>query len=166
MNFIKILILCVFQPVMICFSQTIFVAESGNDNAAGTISKPLKTLEAALQKVAGVKSDSAVIFFREGNYPLIKTVQIAPADLDGRKLAISAYKNENVIISGAIPLAVQGKNFKDHVKQALIGKGLKMDQLFCEGQLMPMARYPNFDSTARVFDEPIQFYVSSQYKSR
>lgn len=141
---IIILQLCFYGSAQV----SVFVAISGNDNNQGTLSNPLKTLQAALAKVGTAKGSSISIFLRSGTYYPENTISITPDLLNNRQLEISAYKNESVRISGAIKLTPKWQPYQGKMLQASIGKGFVVDQLFCNGKSQPMARYPNFDSAA------------------
>src|SRR5665647_252291 len=93
--------------------EKIYVAPNGNDNQAGTITKPLKTLEAALNKVASAKSKMVTIFLRAGRYAPAKTIDITPALLNNHHLQIAAYNNEAVTVTGAVKIAPQWKPYKN-----------------------------------------------------
>ena len=131
--------------------EKIYVAANGNDSFSGTIIKPLKTLEAALNKVASVKNKTINIFLRAGRYAPAKTIEITPALLNDHQLQIAAYNNEAVTITGAMKITPQWKLYKNNILQTSISKGLSIDQLFCNGNPLIMARYPNYDNAARVF---------------
>ena len=141
-----------FQIFTFCSAQDKFyIAVNGNDNNAGTLTKPFKTLQAALAKVATAKENKIAIYLRAGRYSPAKTIELTPELLNNRQLTISAYNNEAVTITGSIKIIPQWKTYKGNILQAPIGRGLSIDQLFCNGKVLPMARYPNYDASARVF---------------
>ncbi len=127
---------------------SLFVAVNGNDNNPGTLSNPLKTLQAALDKVSTAKENSVSILLRAGTHYPAKSIMITPALLNNHQLEICAYQNESVIISGAIKITPQWQPYKEKILQAYIGKDLIIDQLFCNGKPQHMARYPNFDTAS------------------
>ena len=139
---------CIFSVAQ----RNFFVAQTGNDTNPGTIDKPLKTLTAALAKVAGARETNVNIFMRDGTYAPVKTIEITPEILKKHRLTLAAYGNEAVIITGAMKLKPRWKVYKGKIIQATIGKGLAIDRLFCNGKPLYMARYPDYDSTARVFN--------------
>jgi hypothetical protein len=133
--------------------QSIFYVSSlGNDQNRGSFSKPLRTLRAALGKVATSKQSKVSIQLRAGKYYHDKTIEITPPLLNNHQLEIASYNNEKVIISGAEKINTQWKTWKGNILKAFIGKGLSIDRLFCNGTTLPMARYPNFDSSKSIFN--------------
>jgi hypothetical protein len=158
--FLSVIFLQVF---VFCNAQhKFYVAVNGNDNNAGTLAKPLKTLEAALAKVAASKGNKVDVYLRMGRYYPAKTIEITTQLLSNHQLAISAYNNEAVTITGSIKITPRWKIFNGNILQASVGTGLLIDQLFCNGKLLPMARYPNYDSSARVFNGTAADAISPQ----
>lgn len=153
--FLQVFVLCNAQ-------EKIYVALSGNDNNAGTFSKPLKTVQAALAKVAAAKGKKVEVYLRAGRYYAAKTIEITPQLLNNHQLTISAYNNEIVTVAGSAKITAQWKSYKGNVLQTSIGAGLAIDQLFCNGKPLPMARYPNYDSSARVFNGTAADAISAQ----
>ena len=159
-TFLAIALLPVF---FLCSAQDKFyVAVNGNDNNPGTIVKPLKTLHMALDKVATAKTKKVSILLRAGKYAPGKTIEITPGLLNNHQLEISAYNNEKVIVSGALKTTPQWKLYKGKVLQASIGSGLTIDQLFCNGKALPLARYPNYDKAAPFFHGTAADAISPQ----
>jgi hypothetical protein len=132
--------------------QKFYVAANGSDANAGTLVKPLKTLNAALKKVANVGDNAVEIYLRGGRYASNEPIQITPQLLNGKSLLLSNYQQEKVTISGAVAVQAKWQSYKNGVFQAYIGKGLQIDQLLHNGKPLHMARYPDFDANARVFN--------------
>ncbi len=159
-TFLAILFLQVF---FFCTAQDKFyVAVNGNDNNPGTIAKPFKTLQTALDKVTAAKTNKVSIYLRAGIYAAGKTIEITPGLLNNHALEISSYNNEAAVISGAIKIIPQWKPYKEKIVQASVGAGLTIDQLFCNGNPLPLARYPNFDNAARFFHGTAADAISRQ----
>jgi hypothetical protein len=85
-------------------SVAFFVATNGNDSWSGQISMPFATLPRALQAVrdwrgkqTNADSSTATIYLRKGIYFLQKPLSILPEDSG---LTVSAFRNENPILSG------------------------------------------------------------------
>ncbi|MEG2583843.1 MAG: right-handed parallel beta-helix repeat-containing protein, partial [Oscillospiraceae bacterium] len=92
----------------------IFISNDGKDSNSGTIEAPLKTFEAAFQKVAKLKNrdGGVIIYIRGGIYSVEEGLKI-PDYISGDEknpVIISAYKDEYVELSGGI--SVEGKDFK------------------------------------------------------
>ncbi|WP_018614514.1 right-handed parallel beta-helix repeat-containing protein [Segetibacter koreensis] len=142
-----------FQTFLCCTGQTNFyVAVNGNDNNAGTLNKPFKTIETALDKVGIAKENKVRIWLRSGRYGLSKTLEITAELLKDRQLQILPYNNEQVTISGAVKINPEWKTYKGQILQASIDTRFSIDRLLCNGTPLNMARYPNFDSSIRVFN--------------
>lgn len=137
----------------ICFAQqSVYVATGGNDNAAGTLAKPLKTLRGALAKAAKFKNQNVKIFLRGGTYVFDETVSILANDFTERSLQIGPYQSEKVVFSGAKKITLKWTPYKNGIYKASLNLVSSPDRLFLNGKALPMARYPNFDEKARIFN--------------
>ena len=145
-------------------ASELFVATNGNDswsgklaepNAAGT-DGPFATLERArdeirvLKAAAGAKN-AVTVFVRGGTYSLSQTLKLEARDSGsaGAPVVYRAYEKETPVVIGGKPISGfkrhQGRILKaDVATQGL--KGVAFRQLFCNGQRMHLARYPNFDA--------------------
>lgn len=136
-----------------CFAQrTIYVATNGNDNHAGNLKQPLKTLTGALKKASGFKNEEVNILFRKGTYVFDKTVVISAANFTARALSIKSYPNEKVIFSGGKSVKLNWTPDANGIFKANLALNESPDRLFLNGKALPMARYPNFDASARIFN--------------
>ena len=144
-----VFLLCRF---IINAQQHFYVSLEGSDSNPGTLAKPFKSLNVALSHNRNLKEKEIVIFVRGGKYYLDTTLQITSDLLKDHSLRITSYKTEKVIISGARQLTPEWKNYRDGILQSFVGKDLDIDQLFCNGKSLRMARYPNYDSKQRVFN--------------
>jgi len=133
------------------FSQTnIYVSPGGNDANRGTQAQPFASIARAMAERRKT-SGSAVIYLLEGTYYLNKPLVFTPGDTgkENETLTITSYKNQKVIISGAAPLNLKWEKYKNGIWKASVKQDLIFDELLVNGQLQRMARYPNYDSTAR-----------------
>lgn len=135
-----------------CIGQTLFVSTTGNDENAGTKALPLKTLTRAITLALGHKNADVNIEIFSGNYPIGQTINIYAKDYKLRSLTIRAYGNERVILSGSQDIKPDWKASKEGALFSKMDPGESFDQLFMDGKLLHMARYPDFDSTAKVFN--------------
>lgn len=129
-NFSMFLVFWVFVACSACNnSKTIalYVSVEGNDEYVGSISEPLATLPAAVQKVRSLRkkgnTSPATIYLREGRHQLNETLVLGIED--GRKaennnveldkygagennetpsLTITAYQNESPVLSAGVPV--------------------------------------------------------------
>ncbi|MCF3108263.1 right-handed parallel beta-helix repeat-containing protein [Niabella sp. CC-SYL272] len=147
-----VLLLLILQGLLqTAFAQTkIFVATTGNDRNAGTLHAPLRSLEKALS-VAAAGKDAITIFLREGVYYLDKTVTIDAATFEAASLTITGYHNEPVTISAGKPLQLRWEACGNGIYKATVPGGTVFEQLYVNNRLQVLARYPNYDSAARVF---------------
>ena len=134
-----------------CQSQ-LFVSLKGNDLNAGTKEKPFRSISKA-QYVARKVKGSITVYIREGIYFLKEPIVFVPKDSreNHQKIIFTAFNKEKVILSGGTQLLLKWKDYKENIKQANVMGDLIFDQLFVNGQSQHMARYPNYNSTARVF---------------
>ena len=141
------------QFFLFCSAQDKFyVAVNGNDDNAGTLEKPLKTIHAALGKVATAKGNKVNIYLRAGKYSPGQPIEITADLLHKHALVISCFKSEVVTNSGAVNVSATWTTYNGQILQALVGKGLIIDQLLANGNPLILARYPNFDSSATIFN--------------
>lgn len=86
--------------------KKIFVSPKGNDRAEGTLTHPLRSIQAALEKAEAFENEEVRIILRQGSYEQSKTLEIGS---QGKytSLTICPYQDENVSISGGrvIPLS-------------------------------------------------------------
>ena len=156
--------------------QTLIVSSRGADSGDGTLRKPFRTVERALQAAAACHGDTVDILLRSGTYFLPQTVEVAGL----QNLTISPYGTEEVSFVGGF--AVKASQLKkvtdpeirerlrpevrDRVRQidakalgipltGLMPKGFGhpslpgWSELFIDGQPLRMARWPN-DSMAMI----------------
>jgi len=134
-----------------------FVAPDGNDEDRGTIKEPFATLRQARDAVrkskkAGAKS--VTIYLREGVYHLSRPVTFTEGDSGSSDAPVTykAYPGERPVVSGGFKLNLKWRTYKDGIMMANVSEQIdEIDQLFVDGKRQNMARYPNFDSTARFF---------------
>ena len=81
----------------------IVVSPTGNDGASGEVTRPLKTIAAALDKAKRISHDIPIeIQLRKGCYELDRTLEISR-----NNVLLTAFNNEQVSISGGRKLAIQ-----------------------------------------------------------
>lgn len=137
--------------VSVYAQSRIYVAPTGNDAQAGTLAAPLATLEKALEKVKSAPQNEVQILLRKGVYYLPQTLRIDPQRIGSKQLLISDYPNEQVELNGGRKLNLRWQKAGDRIWTANV-PGEPFEQLFINGKKQVLARYPNYDSTARVFN--------------
>ena len=141
----------VFCWPVVLFAQTnIYVSPKGNDANKGTQITPFASIEKAMSAVRKT-SGPVVIYLLQGTYYLKKPILFTSEDSrkENEPLTITSFKNQKVIINGGVPLNLKWEKYKNGIWKANVKPDLIFDELFVNGQLQRMARYPNFDSTAR-----------------
>ncbi len=156
---------------------TIYVSPKGSDRNEGSFSKPLKTVQAAIDKMESRAGEDPVeIILRGGCYEQDKTIEITQKG----QLTIRPYKDEKVVISGGrnLPLRALKKVSDPSVIQRLQPQvrkeireidfkslGLELNdlhasgfghpsqvawtQVFVNGEALRLSRWPN-DSTVAI----------------
>ena len=135
---------------MCLFSQTtFFVSSKGSDTDPGTQTQPFASVNRALAE-ARKTSGKVVINLLEGTYYLKEPIVLTPEDSrkENEILTIKNFENQKITISGALALNLKWKEYKNSIWQAKVEQDLIFDELFVNGQLQRMARYPNYDPTA------------------
>ncbi|MGC4235696.1 MAG: PDZ domain-containing protein [Niabella sp.] len=128
-----------------------FVSPDGSNSNSGSFSKPFKTLRYAIEAASELKGKDVTIALRKGEHYLDQTIIIEATRFLPASLQITAYGKEEATISAGKPLQLKWKRWKNGIYMADVPAGLSFERMYVDGQLQPLARYPNYDSTARVF---------------
>lgn len=131
------------------------VSPKGNDAASGAEAAPFATLaraQAAARTFAGVRP--VTVTLHSGVYYLPETLVFGPQDSGSAEAPIRyvAAPGASPVISGGQRLTLEWKPFRDGIWRAETPRGLALDQLFLNGERLPMARYPNYDPQVRHFN--------------
>ena len=132
----------------------LFVAVNGNDNNPGTFQKPLSSISKA-QSLSRKDKSIGFIYLRAGTYYLKAPLVFSAADSrpdEGKPLIYKPYADEQVKISGGLPLKLNWEKHSGSIYKAQIQDPLVIEQLFVNGKLQSMARYPNFNSAAKYYN--------------
>ena len=127
-----------------------YVSPQGEETGDGTIRHPYTRIEEAVKTARNSSDKEITIYLRGGTYYLEEPLTLTPADCkDGRSLRICSYPGEKAVISGGKALdGLQWEPYKRGIMKAHIAMTGSIDLLLVEGEFRPMARYPNYDSTA------------------
>lgn len=164
----KINILLVFLWPVVLFAQTkLYVSPKGNDANRGTQIKPFASIGKAMAVVRKT-SGPVVVYLLQGTYSLKKPIVFTSEDSrkENEPLTITSFKNQEVIISGGVALNLKWEKYKNGIWKANVIQDVIFDELFVNGQLQRMARYPNFDSTARFLGGTAADAVSKERAAR
>jgi hypothetical protein len=146
----------------------LYVSLSGNDGNPGTQSKPFASINGALIMARKI---SGAVFIRlyGGTYYLSKPVVFSSADSrkDNEPLTLTSAGHQKVVISGgAILGGLNWTEYKNGIWQAKIGQDLVFDELFINGKLQQMARYPNYDPSAQFLGGTAADAISKERAAR
>jgi hypothetical protein len=147
--------------------ENIFVSTKATETQDGSFQNPFKTLNGALEKVSKLNKNltqNINIFIREGIYYLDSTIAITPNIFLSNKysLSITAFENEEVIISGAKPV----KNWVNHqgnIYKADVGDPYFRD-LYLQNRRATRARHPNKCDYYRIEEWVDTFSLIKTYK--
>ncbi|TKT86935.1 right-handed parallel beta-helix repeat-containing protein [Dyadobacter frigoris] len=140
----------------------IYVSVKGKDNNAGTFEKPFQTLKKALSARESFSGKQVSIQLRSGTYYLPETVVIKSNAKLPEALEIKAFAKEKVIISAGRRISPDWQLFKNGIYRTVVPPEISFERLYVDGVSQPMARYPNADSTAGIFNgtaEDATYYV-------
>ncbi|RDC55661.1 PDZ domain-containing protein [Pedobacter chinensis] len=132
--------------------QIYHVSASGSDRNAGSSTQPFKSLSKAIAVSISQQGKAVTIEIAGGTYPLEKTISIHSDDYKASSLLIRSRENEHVVLKGSEKINPTWKTFRGKILFSKIDLGENFDDLYLDGKKLHMARYPNFDSTARVFN--------------
>jgi hypothetical protein len=130
-----------------------YVSPSGDDNNDGSRQRPFRTIEKA-QTEARKTPGETTVFLREATYRLTAPLCFTPQDgAADKSLTIRSFPGEKVTLSGSIALDnLQWQPHKKGILKTRISGRPLMDMLVVNGELRPMARYPNYDPDAIRFN--------------
>jgi hypothetical protein len=138
-------------PVLL-FSQTSFyVSENGNEANPGTKNRPFASIKRALTEARKTPGYVTIYLFG-GTYYIEQPIVFTSADSrkENETLTLTNFENQNVNVSGGALLNLKWEPYRNGIWRARAEQDLIFDELFVNGQLSRMARYPNYDPSARI----------------
>ena len=134
--------------------NSIFVSATGDDSSPGTVSRPLKSFQAAQAAIRNLKKENSgaiSVYFRAGTYYLPDTIVFTAEDSGrtGAPIIYAPYPGEQVLLSGGSRLSPKWTPYRDGIMKTSVPSGTTTDQLFVNGQVQILARYPNYDANAQ-----------------
>ncbi|AZA82125.1 peptide-binding protein [Chryseobacterium lactis] len=130
----------------------LYVSTNGNDNSQGSITQPFRTPERAIQEIEKAAGKAVTIYFREGTYYLQKPIILDHKIVKTKSLLISSYADERAYISAGELLTTDWKPYKNGIYVTPVPQNAGFERFFVNGKLQILARYPDYDATARVFN--------------
>jgi hypothetical protein len=149
---LPIIILVSFSFASAGFGQPYYIAPDGNDANSGTLEKPFASLQRAQ---AALRQKPGAVLLRGGTYYLPETLVFTAQD-SGTKdapVVFQNYQNEKPVISGGVKLEkLDWQPYTNGIFQAKVPDDSQTEEIFVNGERQILARYPNFDPTAKYFD--------------
>lgn len=147
------LIVCsfVFLVSKIHAQKALYVSVDGNNQNPGSMAKPFRTIDFAVVQASKMKGRDVTIFLRKGTYYIDKTIVVSAGSFQAKSLNIMAFSDEDVVISAGRRLHLNWKVFRNGIYVAGVPENINFERLYVNGQPQILARYPNYDSVARVF---------------
>jgi hypothetical protein len=136
-------------------AETIYVANSGNDDNPGTVDKPVLTLVKAQQLARqNAGKDTVKIVLEDGTYYLSDPLVFGNEDSGTKNYPVIwvAANEGKAVISGGKLLRLNWEPYQDGIYRAKVDGNLNIDQLYINGQRQRMARFPNAEAGKNVFD--------------
>jgi len=157
----------IFLWPSLLFSQaTFFVSPKGNDSDPGNKTKPFASINRARVE-ARKTSVRVVIYLLEGTYYLRQQIVFTSEDSrkEGESLLITNFENQKVTVSGGAILNLKWEQYGKGIWRARVEQDLIFDELFVNGQLQRLARYPNYNPAARFLGGTAADAVSKERSS-
>ncbi len=136
----------------------LYVSPAGNDDQSGTRESPLETFDGARQRVRAFRREHpetpVMVYFRGGKYYLKNPVIFTPADngSPAAPVAYRAYPGETPYILGGEELNLTWQAYRPGIYKAKVPEGLSFESLYINDSLQVLARYPNFNQQAEIFN--------------
>ncbi|MGQ1784476.1 MULTISPECIES: right-handed parallel beta-helix repeat-containing protein [unclassified Saccharicrinis] len=148
-NFIVFTLLISFFSTGTVSSKDYHVAINGNDKNSGSKEAPFRTLEKARNTIreSGLLGKEPIkVIIHQGIYRFSRPFVLKPEDSGkkGAEVSYCAAKDENVVFTTAEKLDLTWKKWKGDIYKVKLNKEKAIDQIFVNGVLQQMARYPNF----------------------
>jgi hypothetical protein len=128
--------ICLMLTGNLFAGQAYYVAPDGNDEQAGSLERPWRTIEQAVSHM----QPGETCFLRAGRYresALIDRVQGQP----DKPITLQAYANEEAIIDGTVPIQSTWSHFQAGIYRTQLAQPIW--QLFVNDKSACSARWPN-----------------------
>ena len=163
MTSLKIRLACV--SLLSCLTMSsmattaeLYVSPTGSDAGPGTKAKPFATIAHArdvVRKSPKRAKEPFKVILRGGVYRLPEALVFTAADSGAPNAPIeycSAEGEQAVLSGGQLLTGLKWEPHQNGILKAKVPAGFTSDQLFVNSALMPMARYPNFSASQRIFN--------------
>lgn len=137
-----------FSAALLQAQTAFFVSADGKDSNKGTMKRPFRTIEKALEAARNEKGE-ITLYLREGVYRLSAPLTLTASDGNSeKKLTLTSFPNEKATISGGVLLNLDWQPYERGIWQAKVNQDVEIDMLLVHGEIRHMARYPNYDEQA------------------
>lgn len=137
-----------FSAALLQAQTAFFVSADGKDSNKGTMKRPFRTIEKALEAARNEKGE-ITLYLREGVYRLSAPLTLTASDGNSeKKLTLTSFPNEKATISGGVLLNLDWQPYERAIWQAKVNQDVEIDMLLVNGEIRHMARYPNYDEQA------------------
>ena len=145
----NLMLACFCFSVALLQAQTaFFVSADGKDSNKGTMKRPFRTIEKALEAARNEKGE-ITLYLREGVYRLSAPLTLTASDGNSeKKLTLTSFPNEKATISGGVLLNLDWQPYERGIWLAKVNQDVEIDMLLVNGEIRHMARYPNYDEQA------------------
>jgi len=132
------------------FSLDLFISPEGNDKNSGEAQSPLASIAEAQKRLRSsgkLGAEVCTVTLADGVYYLSDPIVFTAQDSGSAQFPVT-YKAQNeagAVLSGGQALSLEWQPHQDGIYKATTPSGLKIDQLFINGENQRMARYPNYD---------------------
>lgn len=137
-----------FSAALLQAQTAFFVSADGKDSNKGTMKRPFRSIEKALEAARNEKGE-ITLYLREGVYRLSAPLTLTASDGNSeKKLTLTSFPNEKATISGGVLLNLDWQPYERGIWQAKVNQDIEIDMLLVNGEIRHMARYPNYDEQA------------------
>lgn len=137
-----------FSAALLQAQTAFFVSADGKDSNKGTMKRPFRTIEKALEAARNEKGE-ITLYLHEGVYRLSAPLTMTASDGNSeKKLTLTSFPNEKATISGGVLLNLDWQPYERGIWQAKVNQDVEIDMLLVNGEIRHMARYPNYDEQA------------------
>ncbi|MCM3746871.1 hypothetical protein M3223_05825 [Paenibacillus pasadenensis] len=148
----------------------IYVSPYGSDEAAGTKEQPYASIGRAQRSAREASSAGKAVTVKVagGIYDLSEPLRFGAEDSgsEAAPVVYESYGDEPAVLSGAAGLQLSWEPFRDGIMQAKLPDGVDLDQLYVDGKLYHMARYPDFDEEIRIMNGYAADSISKERAAR
>jgi len=130
-------------PALAATQATYYVAPTGNDANAGTITSPFRTLQRARDVVRTVNANMTGdinVFLRGGTYPVSSTIDFGSGDsgTNGFRVIYAAFPNETPVLEGGVQVTGWTQH-SGNIWKAPLDRANKLRSLYVNGKRAFMA---------------------------